>query len=298
MCQHINKVLPFLQGVYMDLNESVVYNNGEIELKVSIENETIWASIQDIASIFDIDRSVISRHIKNIFKDRELDEKVVCANFAHTTKHGALSNKTQTREVKYYNLDIILAVGYRTNSAKAIKFRQWASKVLKEYIYNGFAINREKITQQRLLNLEKDVAFIKSRIKDNTLEYRQGIFFDGQIFDAYVFVNDLIKSAKKSIVLIDNYIDETTLILFAKVPEIEVTIYTHTITKQLKLDYQKYNAQYNNITLQTFKKSHDRFLIIDGTEVYHIGASLKDLGRKWFAFSKMDRESVRVLAKI
>ena len=170
----------------MDLNESVVYNNGEIELKVSIENETIWASIQDIANIFDIDRSVISRHIKNIFKDRELDEKVVCANFAHTTKHGALSNKTQTREVKYYNLDIILAVGYRTNSAKAIKFRQWASKVLKEYIYNGFAINREKITQQRLLNLEKDVEYIKSRIKDNTLEYRQGIFFDGQIFDAYV----------------------------------------------------------------------------------------------------------------
>ena len=183
----------------MNADDIVVYNNGEIELKVSVEDETIWASIQDIAKIFGIDRSVVSRHIKNIFKDGELDEKAVCANFAHTTKHGALSNKTQTREIKYYNLDIILAIGYRTNSTKAIKFRQWATKVLKEYIYNGFAINREKITQQRLLNLEKDVAFIKSYIKDNTLEHKQGIFFEGQIFDAYVFVNDLIKNAKKSI---------------------------------------------------------------------------------------------------
>ena len=282
----------------MENKEIVVYENGEIELKVSIENETIWASIQDIANIFDIDRSVISRHIKNIFKDRELDEKVVCANFAHTTKHGALSNKTQTREVKYYNLDIILAIGYRANSAKAIKFRQWATKVLKEYIDNGFAINREKITQQRLLNLEKDVAYIKSRIKDNTLEYKQGIFFEGQIFDAYVFVNDLIKSAKRSITLIDNYIDETTLILFAKVPDIAVVIYTHTINKQLKLDYQKYQAQHDNIILKSFKNTHDRFLILDDTEVYHIGASLKDLGKKWFAFSKMEKESLAILERL
>ena len=273
----------------MVINDSVVYNNGEIELKVSIENDTIWLTQKQISELFDKDRTVITRHINNILKDKEVDEKsnVQKMHFANSDK-----------PVKLYSLDIVLAVGYRTNSAKAIKFRQWATKVLKEYIYNGFAINREKITQQRLLNLEKDVEYIKSHIKDNTLEYKQGIFFEGQIFDAYVFVNDLIKSAKKSIILIDNYIDETTLTLFAKVPEIEVTIYTHTITKQLKLDYQKYKTQYSNITLHTFQKSHDRFLIIDGMQVYHIGASLKDLGRKWFAFSKMDRENVRVLEKI
>jgi len=282
----------------VNADDIVVYNNGEIELKVSVEDETIWASIQDIAKIFGIDRSVVSRHIKNIFKDGELDEKVVCANFAHTTKHGALNNKTQTREIKYYNLDIILAIGYRTNSTKAIKFRQWATKVLKEYIYNGFAINREKITQQRLLNLEKDVEYIKSQIKNNRLEYKQGIFYNGQIFDAYLFINDLIKSAKNSIILIDNYVDETTLTLFSKVPNTQVTIYTHTITKQLKLDYEKYKKQYDNITLKVFKDSHDRFLILDNEEVYHIGASLKDLGKKWFAFSKMEKESLAILGKI
>ena len=278
----------------MNADDIVVYNNGEIELKVSVEDETIWASIQDIAKIFGIDRSVVSRHIKNIFKDGELDEKVVCANFAHTTKHGALNNKTQTREIKYYNLDIILAIGYRTNSTKAIKFRQWATKVLKEYIYNGFAINREKITQQRLLNLEKDVEYIKSQIKNNRLEYKQGIFYNGQIFDAYLFINDLIKSAKNSIILIDNYVDETTLTLFSKVPNTQVTIYTHTITKQLK----QYKKQYDNITLKVFKDSHDRFLILDNEEVYHIGASLKDLGKKWFGFSKMDRNSLVILERL
>jgi len=279
-------------------SEIVLYKDGEVELNVSLENETVWLNRHQLAELFDRDVKTIGKHLNNIFKEGELEKDVVVANFATTTQHGAIKDKTQTKLVEYYNLDVIISVGYRVKSQRGVAFRQWATKVLKEYIYNGFAINREKITQQRLLNLEKDVAYIKSCIKDNTLEYRQGIFFDGQIFDAYVFINDLIKSAKKSIVLIDNYIDETTLTLFAKVPEIEVTIYTHTITKQLNLDYQKYNAQYNNITLQTFKKSHDRFLIIDGMEVYHIGASLKDLGKRWFAFSKMEWESVRVLERV
>jgi len=276
----------------------VVYNSGELELKVSVENETVWATIKEIALIFDIDRSVVSRHIKNIFKDGELDEKVVCANFAHTTQHGALSNKTQTRELKYYNLDIILAVGYRTNSTKAIKFRQWATKVLKEYIFNGYAINREKITQQRLLNLEKDVEFLKSKVKDDILEYKQGIFYDGQTFDAYEFIAGLIKSAKQEIKLIDNYVDESVLTLFGKNQNVKVTIYTKTISKQLKLDLEKYNSQYNKIEIKKFNNSHDRFLIIDEKEIYHIGASLKDLGKKWFAFSKMDRKSLSILERL
>ena len=172
----------------MKENKIVVYENGELEIKISLDNknETIWANIKEIAQIFGIDRSVVSRHIKNIFKDGELDEKVVCANFAYTTQHGALNNRTQTKMVKYYNLDIILAVGYRTNSKKAIEFRKWATKVLKQYIINGYAINSEKITVDRFLNLEKDVASlkgdmqnVKKLISNNQIGLKQGIFYDG-----------------------------------------------------------------------------------------------------------------------
>jgi len=273
------------------MSNIVVYESGEIELKVSIEKGTLWASINDIAKVFNIDRSVVSRHIKNIFKDNELDEKVVCADFAQTTKHGFLSNKTQTRDVKYYNLDIVLAVGYRTNSTKAIHFRRWATSVLKEYIINGYAINSNKITNDRFVTLENKVKQLS--LKLDTLELKelkptQGIFYNGEIFDAYNFVSNLLREADNKIILIDNYIDDTTLTIFSKIPNIKVTIYTSTTPKQLKLDLEKYNTQYNNITIKIFKNSHDRFLIIDNKKIYHIGASLKDLGKKWFAFSNMD----------
>jgi hypothetical protein len=150
----------------IDNNQIIVYDNGEVEIKVSIDNkkETIWANTKEIAQIFEIDRSVASRHIKNIFKDGELEEQVVCADFAYTTQHGALNNKTQTKMVKYYNLDIVLAVGYRTSSKKAIEFRKWATKVLKEYIINGYSVNIHKITEQRLLSLENDIQIVKSKI--------------------------------------------------------------------------------------------------------------------------------------
>ena len=163
---------------------------------------------------------------------------------------------------------------------------------------NSLVFERFERIEQRLSKHDDNFDKIFKAIEDQNIKPKQGIFFDGQIFDAYVFVNDLIKSAKKSITLIDNYIDETTLMLFAKVPDIEVTIYTHTINKQLKLDYQKYQAQHDNITLKSFKNAHDRFLIIDDTEVYHIGASLKDLGKKWFAFSKMKKESLAILERL
>ncbi|XPV67442.1 MAG: RhuM family protein [Halarcobacter sp.] len=265
----------------------VVYKNGEIELKISANKDTIWASINDIAKVFDIDRSVVSKHIKNIFKDNELDEKVVCANFAHTTKHGSLSNKTQTRDIKYYNLDIVLAVGYRTSSNKAIHFRKWATSVLKEYIKNGYAINTHKITEQRLTILEHDLANIKSHIKNNTIEIKHGIFFNGQIFDAHILLSDLIKSAKVSIILIDNYIDESILSLFSKNKNVKFIIYTQNISKRLQLDIEKYNKQYNNLEVKITKRFHDRFLICDET-IYHFGASFKDLGNKIFAVNKMN----------
>ncbi|MCK9374261.1 MAG: virulence RhuM family protein [Sulfuricurvum sp.] len=281
-----------------ELNKSniVTYNDGEIELNISVRGETLWLTQAQLCDIFEKDQSVISRHINNIFKDNEVDEK---SNMQKM--HSANSDKP----VNFYSLDIVLAVGYRTNSSKAIKFRQWATSVLKSYIQNGYAINAEKITNERFVSLEYEVGMLKSQmgeiqslLKDDTTQPKQGIFYDGQIYDAYAFVNDLLKSAKTEVVLIDNYIDDTVFTLFSKFPNLKIKIYTQTITKQLSLDYQKYQAQYQNIELLEFKNAHDRFLIIDSTQMYHIGASLKDLGKKWFAFSKFEMDALEILGRL
>ena len=278
--------------------ENITFKDGELELKVALEKESVWLNRHQIATLFDRDVKTIGKHINNVFKEGELEKKLVVANFATTTKHGAIEGKTQTKLVEYYNLDVIISVGYRVKSQRGVRFRQWATKILKEYIFNGFAINREKITQQRLLNLEKDVEYLKSQLQQSRLEYKQGIFFDGEVFDAYEFVSNLIKSAKEEIILIDNYIDESVLTLFSKNQNIKVIIYTKNITKELKLDLKKYNSQYNKIEIKHFNSSHDRFMIIDKKELYHLGASLKDLGKKWFAFSKMDIDSFKILEKL
>jgi len=278
------------------MDNIVVYESGEIELNISIKEETIWLTQKQIAELFEVTIPNISMHIKAIYKENELDKNPTVKKYLTVQKEG---NREVTRNVEHYNLDVIISVGYRVNSLKATKFRQWATKVLKEYISNGFAINREKITQQRLSDLEKDVSFLKSKIKDNVLEYKQGIFYDGQTFDAYVFVADIIKSAKSSIVLIDNFVDETVLMLLSKrASTCKATIYTKTISKQLQLDLKKHNEQYLHVEIKKFNASHDRFLIIDEKKVYHIGASLKDLGKKWFGFSKMDSESLSVLGRL
>ena len=271
----------------------VIYNDGELELKISLNNETIWLTQAQLSEIFEKDQSVISRHINNIFKDNEVDEK---SNMQKM--HIANSDKP----VSLYSLDIVLAVGYRTNSSKAIKFRQWTTSVLKNYIQNGYVINSEKITNDRFVSLENELILLKSKVENisdllenKTLKPKQGIFYDGEVFDAYIFINDLLKNTIDEVFLIDNYIDETIFTLFSKYPNIKVKIYTHTITKQLKLDFSKYQTQYGNIELFEFKNSHDRFLIIDKEEVYHLGASLKDLGKKWFAFSKFEIENLKIL---
>ena len=279
-----------------DISNIVVYNDGELELKVSVENETIWLTQTQLCNIFEKDQSVISRHINNIFKDNEVDEK---SNMQKI--HIANSDKP----VSFYSLDIVLAVGYRTNSSKAIKFRQWATSILKNYIQNGYVINGEKITNERFLSLENEVINLKSKVEnisnsleDKTLKPKQGIFYNGQVFDAYVFVNDLLKSAVEEVILIDNYIDESVFTLFSKYSNIKIQIYTANITKQLKLDFEKYQTQYQNIELKEFKNSHDRFLIIDKKELFHMGASLKDLGKKWFAFSKFEMQNLKILERL
>ena len=265
----------------MNQSNVVVYNDGEIELKVSVNEETIWLNAEDIAYIFNVRRPAIVKHIGNIYKDGELIENVTCSILEQVAKDG------KVRKINFYNLDMIISLGYRVNSKKATKFRQWATSVLKNYIQNGYTLNAHKITEQRLSSLEKDVATIKSHIQNHTLEIKQGIFFNGQIFDAYALLSDLIKRAKVSITLIDNYVDESILTLFSKNKSVKFTLYTGNITKQLQLDIEKYNKQYGNLEVKTTKDFHDRFLICDET-VYHFGASLKDLGKKVFAVNQMN----------
>ncbi|HLD22572.1 MAG TPA: RhuM family protein [Sulfuricurvum sp.] len=280
-------------------SDMVIYNDGEIELNVSVNDETVWLNRNQISELFGRDVKTIGKHIGNVFSDGELDKFSVVANFATTAADG------KTYNVEYYNLDVIISVGYRVKSQKGVRFRQWATSVLKSYIQNGYAINGDKITNERFVSLESEVATLKSQmgklkvlIKDDTVKPKEGIFFDGQIYDAYAFVNDLLKSAKNEVVLIDNYIDDSVFTLFSKYPNLKIKIYTQTITKQLSLDYQKYQAQYQNMELLEFKNAHDRFIILDGVEMYHIGASLKDLGKKWFAFSKFEMDALEILGRL
>jgi|TARA_R110002033_G_scaffold20278_4_gene51235 hypothetical protein len=285
-----------------DISNIVVYNDGELELKVSVNEETIWLTQSQMSELFGTSTDNIGLHLKNIYKEIELNENSTTENFSVVRQEG---KRKVTRLIKHYNLDAIISVGYRISSSKATKFRQWATSILKNYIQNGYVINSDKITNERFVLLEKDVNILKnkvdaisSRLEDNSLKIKQGIFFDGQVYDAHSFVSDLLRTAKEEIILIDNYIDDTTFTLFSKVPDIKVTIFTNTISKQLKLDFVKYSKQYDNITLKTFKESHDRFLIIDKKKVYHLGASIKDLGKKWFAFSKINISANDLLSKL
>jgi len=275
----------------------VIYKTGELNLKISVEKDTIWLRQDEIAQLFGKNRTVITKHINKIFKDKEVVEEsnVQKMHFPNSDK-----------PVKLYSLDIVLAVGYRTNSGKAIKFRQWSTKVLKNYIANGYAINSNRITHQRFKELENDVVELKDKVSkiskaivNKTIKPKQEIFFNGQVFDAYSFVSDLVRSAKKSLILIDNYIDDTVLTHFTKRKKnVSFTLFTKRISKQLSLDIRKHNEQYPKIEIIEFKDAHDRFLIIDEKEVYHFGASLKDLGKKWFAVSQMDISSVKVLDRV
>jgi hypothetical protein len=276
----------------------IVYNDGELELNVSVENETIWLTQKQLGELFNVESHNITYHIKNIYKQKELMQNPTTRKIRVVQKEG---KREIERDIDHYNLDMIISIGYRVNSITATKFRQWATSVLKNYIQNGYVINGDKITNQRFKELENEVINLKLKVEnisnsleDKTLKPKQGIFYDGQIFDAYVFINDLLKLATNEIILIDNYIDETVFTLFSKYPNIKIKIYTANITKQLKLDFEKYKKQYQNIELNEFKNSHDRFLIIDKKEVYHLGASLKDLAKKWFAFSKLEIENLKI----
>ena len=275
--------------------EIIVYqSDNTLQLEVRMEDETVWLSLNQIAELFERDKSVISRHIKNVFEERELSKDSVVAKIATT------GSDNKIYQVDYYNLDVIISVGYRVKSQRGTQFRIWANQILKEYLLKGYTINQRIELLEQRMNFkfseydEKFDFFIKT-----SLPPVEGVFYDGQLFDAYKFVADLIRTATTSLILIDNYIDDTVLTLFTKrIPGVTVTIYTAQISKQLSLDLQRHNSQYEPIDIRQFNQSHDRFLIIDEKELYHIGASLKDLGKKWFAFSKIQLDIRELLSHL
>ncbi len=290
-------------------NEIIIYHpdnlTERIEVKIDEENETFWLTQEQMGQLFERNRTVISKHLKNIFSKQELDEEMVSAFFAHTTAHGAVKGKSQVKMVKYYNLDAILSVGYRVNSRRGTQFRQWATQRLKDYLLKGYSINnRINRVEYHLDDLTKKVNQMDLQINTKLIP-TQGVFMNGQVFDAYELTSRIIRSAKQRIVLIDNYIDEQTFTqLSKKQPDVRVSILTKTAisgennsSKQLALDLKKANEQYGNFEVIPFSKSHDQFLIIDHSEVYHLGASLKDLGKKWFAFTKLDVDSIKELLR-
>ncbi len=249
-----------------------------------MEDETVWLTQAQIASLLGTTSQNITMHLKNIFSEGELAEISTCKDFLQVRKEGG---REVSRKTKHYNLDAVISVGYRIKSSVATKFRIWATQVLKNYLLKGYVVNRRiDRVEDKVADLSAEVQEIKLQL-NTSLPQTQGIFYDGQIFDAYAFVCDLVKTATQEIVLIDNYIDESVLQLLSKRQKgVKVLIYTMKNSKTLQQDIEKYTAQYGKIALKKFTKSHDRFLIIDKT-VYHFGASLKDIGKKWFAFSKM-----------
>jgi len=269
-------------------NEIILYRPNELaeHIEVRLEDETVWLSLNQIAQLFDRDKSVISRHLRNVFKSGEL---VYDSTVAKNATVQIEAGREVKREIEFYNLDAILSVGYRVNSKQGTQFRIWATRVLKEYLLKGYAVNnRINRMEENIYSLTKRVDEIDFQIK-TSLPPNEGIFFDGQVFDAHIFVSKLIKSAKESLILIDNYVDESVFMLLAKrTPGVEAVVFTSHNTKSLQHDLAKHNQQYPPIEMRNFTKAHDRFLIIDNAVVYHIGASLKDLGKKWFAFSKID----------
>jgi len=270
--------------------EIILYQpDSSIRLEVRMEEDTVWLTQAQMAKLFGVDRTVIVKHIGNIFKTKELYEVSTCAKNAQLQQEG---NRQVLRDVKYYNLDMIISVGFRVNSINATRFRQWANRVLKDYLLRGHAINqRIERLEQRVSKTEEQIGFFVR----TALPPVEGVFYDGQIFDAYAFAADLIRSARKRIVLIDNYVDDSVLLMLAKRKEgVSAEIVTKHVSETLKLDLERHNRQYPPVTVRECDRYHDRFLIIDDT-VYHLGASLKDLGKKLFAFSRMEMTAEEVL---
>ncbi|MBD5268274.1 MAG: DNA-binding protein [Bacteroides sp.] len=275
-------------------NEIILYQPDDtLALDVRVEDESVWLTQAQMAELFLATKQNISLHIRNIYKEGELDEMATVKDYLIVQKEG---KRNVRRNISYYNLDVIISVGYRVKSLRGTQFRQWANKVLKEYLLRGYSINQrfmhlEDKMDRRFSDYERHFRELDEKVDffvRSSLQPKEGVFFNGQIFDAYALIADLIRQARSRIVVIDNYIDDSVLVQLSKrQPGVTVDIYDGQISKQLKLDVERHNEQYPGVTLHKYTKAHDRFLIID-EDVYHIGASLKDLGKKLFAFSRME----------
>lgn len=272
-------------------NEIILYQpDSTLSLDVRVENDTVWLTQAQMTVLFQTTRNNITLHIRNIFKEGELEETSVCKESLLTAADG------KRYKTKFYSLDVIISVGYRVKSIRGTQFRIWANKILKEHLLRGYSVNQrllymENRIDRRLSEHDNQIKELSGKVDfflKTSLPPREGILFDGQIFDAYVFVCDLIRRACKRVILIDNYIDETVLALLDKRGRgVLATIYTKRIDNNLRLDIERHNDQYAPINVRTAPNIHDRFLIIDDT-LYHIGASIKDLGKELFAFSQME----------
>ncbi|HSW59921.1 MAG TPA: RhuM family protein [bacterium] len=272
--------------------------DGITRLDVLVENESVWLNQLQIAELFGVKQPAVSKHIKNIYDSSELDEKSTYSILEYMGNDGK-----QLYKSRYYNLDMIISIGYRVNSVKATRFRVWATKILKSYLLKGYVIDQrfemiEKQVQDNAVKILKHEKQIEQLVKQ-AIPPKQGVLFEGQVFDAHKFVSDIVRSAEKSIILIDNYVDDTVLTLFSKRKQgVALKILTKNLSKQLQLDTQKFNEQFPPAEIKEFNHSHDRFMIIDDRDLYHFGGSLKDLGKKWFGFSKMDIEVTKMLSRI
>ncbi len=284
-----------MNNIESNKGEIILYQPDEtIRLEVRMGEDTVWLTQQQMAELFNKDRTDIGRHIRNIYKEEELERDITCAKFAHMGTEG-----DQQYEYTAYNLDVIISVGYRVKSKRGTKFRQWANKVLKEYLLRGYVVNtRIAALEQHADKQDLEIQELKSKVDffvRTSLPPVEGIFFDGQIFDAYAQIVSLIKQAKSSIVLVDNYIDESTLTMLSRRDAgVSATIYTRPLSTQQQLDVQRHNQQYPPVTINICQRNHDRFLIIDD-EVYVFGASLKDAGKRLFAYIRMQETSAQDL---
>lgn len=280
----------------------VVYRSADnaIQLEVQLAEETVWLTQQQMADLFGVQIPAISKHLANIFREGELNKDSVISILENTAADG------KRYRTMFYNLDAILSVGYRVNSVYATQFRQWANRILKDYLLKGYAINPHiRYIEQRIDNKLQEhteqIHDLQNKVDffiRTSLPPREGIFVDGQIYDAYELVERLIKSARKSILLIDNYVDESVLTMMSeKEVGVQVDIYTKAISKALKLAESKFNDQYGGLALHETAIVHDRFLILDDQTIYLIGASLKDAGKKLFAFTQISAELITELKK-
>ena len=287
--------------IFIEKYELVKFIDGEFELEVNVSpnEETIWMTLDEIAILFERDRSVIGKHIRKIYLENELNENRTRAKNARHLEDG------RVYKVDIYNLDVIIAVGYRVNSKRGTLFRIWANQILKGYLLKGYVINENRVivSNENYIELKNEVTSINNRllkIEDKVLEKEYSlnkIFFNGEFYDSYTLIQQILESASSEIIIIDNYIDRSILDrLIIKGKNVNVIIYTNLSScKLIDEDISKFNSQYGGLTIKFTKNVHDRYIIIDYDRLYHIGHSLKDLGKQIFSISELESGLIKLL---